>query len=147
MYAPLCVMACSLQELGKSNPQLLQLINSNQQEFLQLLSQAGDDEGEEGMEEALGALAGAAGGMGAVVELTPEDDAAIQRLQALGFDRDMCIVSAGVLDRPAFDSRRLFRACWLQSCEHAPHAPATHSAVLSFRVTLASLVAGGVSGV
>ncbi len=59
-----------------------------------MLSQAGDDdeEGDEGLAGLAELAAGAGGGM-PVIELTPEDDAAIQRLQALGFDRNACVVS------------------------------------------------------
>mmetsp|Transcript_14944 Transcript_14944/g.38398 ORF Transcript_14944/g.38398 Transcript_14944/m.38398 type:complete len:355 (-) Transcript_14944:31-1095(-) len=77
-----------LQELGKQNPQLLQLINSNQQEFLRLINEPAP-EGVPGMDE-LAAMAG--GGEGAVtIELSQEDRDAIERLEALGFDRNMCV--------------------------------------------------------
>lgn len=51
-----------LQELGKQNPQLLQLINANQQEFYSLLNDMPTD----GMEEdsMAAAMGGAGGGMG-----------------------------------------------------------------------------------
>eukprot|EP00197_Chlamydomonas_leiostraca_P002491 CAMPEP_0202857126 /NCGR_PEP_ID=MMETSP1391-20130828/179_1 /ASSEMBLY_ACC=CAM_ASM_000867 /TAXON_ID=1034604 /ORGANISM="Chlamydomonas leiostraca, Strain SAG 11-49" /LENGTH=392 /DNA_ID=CAMNT_0049535885 /DNA_START=95 /DNA_END=1273 /DNA_ORIENTATION=- len=91
------ILVPMLQELGKSNPQLLQMINSNQQEFLQLLSQAGEGEDEEGVDE--GMLAAMGGGGGMVVELTAEDDAAIQRLQALGFDRESCVEAYFACDK------------------------------------------------
>eukprot|EP00951_Prasinocladus_malaysianus_P030330 scaffold284990_cov30-Prasinocladus_malaysianus.AAC.1 len=52
-----------LQELGKQNPQLLQLINTNQQEFLRLINEPGE-EGGPGM-EALAAMAGGDGEQGA----------------------------------------------------------------------------------
>ena len=41
------VMQPMLQELGKQNPHLLQLINDNQEEFLHLINQpeTGDTEG------------------------------------------------------------------------------------------------------
>lgn len=73
------------------------MINTNQQEFLQLLSQAGEGDDDEGMDEGMMAAMGGGGGM--VVELTPEDDAAIQRLQALGFDRESCVVGGVCLAR------------------------------------------------
>jgi UV excision repair protein RAD23 len=60
------------------------MINSNQQEFMRLLAEAPDDDE---MAEALAA----AGGMAIEVELTPEDEAAISRLEGLGFQRDQCI--------------------------------------------------------
>lgn len=44
------------QELGKQNPALLQIINSNQQEFMRLLTEAPTDEEEAAMAEALGGL-------------------------------------------------------------------------------------------
>jgi UV excision repair protein RAD23 len=92
---------------------MLQLINAHQAEFLAMLSGGGGGgggggegdgglaglmgggEGDEGEEDdegaaALGALA-ALGGP-AVIELTQEDDAAITRLQGLGFDRNACVV-------------------------------------------------------
>mmetsp|Transcript_24935 Transcript_24935/g.44422 ORF Transcript_24935/g.44422 Transcript_24935/m.44422 type:complete len:222 (-) Transcript_24935:306-971(-) len=79
-----------LQELGKQNPQLLQLINSNQQDFLRLINEPAP-EGAPGMEE-LAAMAAGGGNDGAVtIELSQEDREAIERLEALGFDRTMCI--------------------------------------------------------
>ncbi len=69
-----------LQQLGQSNPDLLQLINANQQAFLQLLNDGGEDEGEGG------APPGAQ-----YIQVTQEEKAAIDRLEALGFDRALVI--------------------------------------------------------
>ncbi|KAI8801935.1 hypothetical protein BJ742DRAFT_749347 [Cladochytrium replicatum] len=66
-----------LQTIGERNPQLLELINQNPDAFLQALAEGGDGDDEEGA--------------GQVITITPEEDAAIQRLTALGFDRAMAI--------------------------------------------------------
>ncbi|KAI8802860.1 hypothetical protein BJ742DRAFT_831708 [Cladochytrium replicatum] len=66
-----------LQTIGERNPQLLELINQNPDAFLQALAEGVEgDEGE---------------GPGQVITITPEEDAAIQRLTALGFDRALAI--------------------------------------------------------
>ena len=80
-----------LAELQRQNPQLYALINGNQEEFLALLNEpapadalqnlAAGLEGMEGME----GLAGGGGGDGAQIEISEEDNAAIERLAALGF--------------------------------------------------------------
>ncbi|KAJ7529604.1 hypothetical protein O6H91_15G057900 [Diphasiastrum complanatum] len=74
-----------LQELGRQNPQLLRLINDNQAEFLRLINEAGA-EGAEG--DVLGQLAGA---MPQTISVTPEEREAIERLEAMGFDRALVI--------------------------------------------------------
>lgn len=56
--------ACVPQELGKSNPQMLQMLNSHQSEFLELLEEEGQGELEDlfgmgGEEGEAGELAGA----------------------------------------------------------------------------------------
>jgi len=79
-----------LQELGKQNPQLLQLINGNQQEFLSLINEAGPEGGIPGME---GAPAPP------TITITPEDQAAIERLQSMGFDRAVCIEAYFACDK------------------------------------------------
>ncbi|XP_074274838.1 ubiquitin receptor RAD23c-like isoform X2 [Silene latifolia] len=69
-----------LQELGKQNPQLMRLIQENQNDFLQLMNEP--VEGEEG--NILGQLGGE---MPQAIEVTPEEREAIERLEAMGFDR------------------------------------------------------------
>ncbi|KAI3455168.1 hypothetical protein Pfo_011831 [Paulownia fortunei] len=82
-----------LQELGKQNPSLLTLIQENQQEFLQLINEHGDgsegedifDHGEQDMPHA--------------VSVTPEDQEAIERMEAMGFDRALVIEAFLACDR------------------------------------------------
>lgn len=90
-----------LQELGKQNPRLLDLINSNQQEFLQLLNEPLPEgaSAEQLMEGLMGE--GAEGeGLGATeIQITPEENEAIQRLEAMGFDRALVIQAFFACDK------------------------------------------------
>ncbi|XP_052185932.1 ubiquitin receptor RAD23c-like [Diospyros lotus] len=69
-----------LQELGKQNPHLVRLIQEHQADFLRLINEP--VEGGEG--NLLGDLAAA---MPQAVTVTPEEREAIERLEAMGFDR------------------------------------------------------------
>ncbi|KAK8476842.1 hypothetical protein V6N13_017073 [Hibiscus sabdariffa] len=69
-----------LQELGKQNPHLMRLIQEHQADFLRLINEPA--EGGEG--NVLGQLAEA---MPQAVQVTPEERDAIERLEAMGFDR------------------------------------------------------------
>ncbi|EOY02081.1 hypothetical protein QUC31_013459 [Theobroma cacao] len=69
-----------LQELGKQNPHLMRLIQEHQADFLRLINEPA--EGGEG--NILGQLAEA---MPQAVQVTPEEREAIERLEAMGFDR------------------------------------------------------------
>ncbi|XP_052199593.1 ubiquitin receptor RAD23c-like isoform X2 [Diospyros lotus] len=69
-----------LQELGKQNPHLMRLIQEHQADFLRLINEP--VEGGEG--NILGQLAAA---MPQSVTVTPEEREAIERLEAMGFDR------------------------------------------------------------
>ncbi|EIE21558.1 UV excision repair protein Rad23 [Coccomyxa subellipsoidea C-169] len=78
-----------LQELGKQNPELLTLINANQQEFLRIIN---EPPSVIMFWLTVRLLLFAALPPGAVaVHLTEEEQAAIQRLETLGFDRNRCI--------------------------------------------------------
>ncbi|KAH7569841.1 hypothetical protein JRO89_XS05G0007100 [Xanthoceras sorbifolium] len=69
-----------LQELGKQNPQLMRLIQDHQADFLRLIN-----EPVEGGEGNIGSQLAAA--MPQSVTVTPEEREAIERLEAMGFDR------------------------------------------------------------
>ena len=69
-----------LGELQRQNPQLYHLINSNQEEFLQLLNEPSDFEAQ-GMGE----------GEMEQIELSKEENEACERLMALGFTMEQCV--------------------------------------------------------
>ncbi|KAI8597105.1 UV excision repair protein Rad23 [Dissophora ornata] len=77
-----------LIQLGQSNPQMLQLINQNQQAFLQLLNEG--YEGEEG---------GAPPAGSNHIYVTQAEQEAIQRLENLGFDRQTAVEAFLACDR------------------------------------------------
>ncbi|KAG6601319.1 Ubiquitin receptor RAD23c, partial [Cucurbita argyrosperma subsp. sororia] len=72
-----------LQELGKQNPQLIRLIQDHQPDFLRLINEPLEGEG-----NILGQLAEA---MPQAITVTPEEREAIQRLEDLGFDRALVV--------------------------------------------------------
>ncbi|ORZ00041.1 XPC-binding domain-domain-containing protein [Lobosporangium transversale] len=77
-----------LIQLGQSNPHMLQLINQNQQGFLQLLNEG--YEGDEGGAPPPGTNH---------VYVTQEEQEAIQRLENLGFDRQTAVEAFLACDR------------------------------------------------
>lgn len=81
-----------LQELGKQNPQLLRLIQEHHAEFLQLINEPLDgsegdifDQPEQDMPHA--------------INVTPAEQEAIERLEAMGFDRALVIEAFLACDR------------------------------------------------
>ncbi|GLT34029.1 hypothetical protein SLA2020_085750 [Shorea laevis] len=66
-----------LQELGKQNPHLMQLIQAHQADFLRLINEPVEGEGNPFMPQA--------------VTVTPEERDAIERLEAMGFDRNLVL--------------------------------------------------------
>ncbi|KAH6803697.1 Rad23 UV excision repair protein family [Perilla frutescens var. frutescens] len=73
-----------LQELGKQNPQLVRMIQEHQADFLRLINEPV----EEGEGNILGQLADT---MPQAVTVTPEEREAIERLEAMGFDRALVL--------------------------------------------------------
>ncbi|KAG8213906.1 UV excision repair protein [Butyriboletus roseoflavus] len=78
-----------IQQLAAANPQVGQLLAENPQALLNFLAEGG----EEGEFEGEG-LPGVQ-----VVNITPEEQAAIERLQALGFSRDAAVEAYLVCDK------------------------------------------------
>ncbi|KAK4423583.1 Ubiquitin receptor c [Sesamum alatum] len=73
-----------LQELGKQNPQLVRLIQEHQADFLRLINEPVEG----GAGNVLEQLAGA---MPQAIQVTPEEREAIERLEAMGFDRALVL--------------------------------------------------------
>ncbi|XP_010265160.1 PREDICTED: ubiquitin receptor RAD23c-like [Nelumbo nucifera] len=69
-----------LQELGKQNPHLMRLIQEHQADFLRLINEPVEGEG-----NLFGQMAPA------TVQVTPEEREAIERLEAMGFDRALVL--------------------------------------------------------
>ncbi|KAM3252450.1 ubiquitin receptor RAD23c isoform X1 [Capsicum annuum] len=72
-----------LQELGKQNPHLMRLIQEHQPDFLRLINEPVEGEG-----NVLGQTPGA---IPQAVTVTPEEREAIERLEAMGFDRALVL--------------------------------------------------------
>ncbi|KAJ3227111.1 hypothetical protein HK099_003330 [Clydaea vesicula] len=91
-----------LQQLGQANPQLLELINGNQDAFLSLLMEGGEGaaatEGGATGENPAGA-GNTAPPNQQYISVTPEEEAAINRLAGLGFDRQMAIEAFFACDK------------------------------------------------
>lgn len=80
-----------LRQIGQSNPPLLQMISQNQERFIQMLNEPA--EGGDVSDQAQGGglpSAGAPPGSG-IIQVTPSEKEAIERLKALGFSEGMCI--------------------------------------------------------
>lgn len=81
-----------LQQIGQSNPQLLQRISQNQERFIAMLNDQDDEPGQQG-----GGVGGQGGGQdpmgggGGYIQVTPQEKEAIERLKALGFSEAMCL--------------------------------------------------------
>ncbi|XP_049375022.1 ubiquitin receptor RAD23d-like isoform X3 [Solanum verrucosum] len=72
-----------LQELGKQNPQLMRLIQEHQADFLRLINEPVEGEGNVPGQPA--------GTIPQAVTVTPEEREAIERLEAMGFDRALVL--------------------------------------------------------
>jgi UV excision repair protein RAD23 len=95
-----------LQELGRNNPDLLRVINAHQAEFLAMINEPAPPDGAPDVAALVQQLAAGAGGSeegegeeGMEVELSEEDAAAVERLAALGFDRDACVEAYIICER------------------------------------------------
>lgn len=82
-----------IQQIGAQNPELLNFITQHQEEFAQFLNEPVDGADIAALLGGLGGAGGAPGGAGGpvTIALTPEDQAAIERLQSLGFPRNAVI--------------------------------------------------------
>ncbi|GAA6034530.1 hypothetical protein JCM8097_005378 [Rhodosporidiobolus ruineniae] len=98
-----------LQQLAQSNPELLTLIERNQAEFVEYLQEgAGDDADMSDLLDQLGGGDDDMGGEGGLlgehggaqyISVTPEENEAIERLVAMGFERNLAIQAYIACDR------------------------------------------------
>jgi len=76
------MLSTMLQQIGQSNPQLLQIISQNQEAFIRMINESdGEDMGEEmeGLDQP------------GVIQVSPQDKEAIERLKALGFPEHLVV--------------------------------------------------------
>jgi UV excision repair protein RAD23 len=80
------MLPAMLQQIGSSNPQLLQIISQNQEAFIRMINETEKGGGE-------GAVEGEEGSLDApgVIQVSPQDKEAIERLKALGFPEHLVI--------------------------------------------------------
>jgi len=85
------MLTTMLQQIGSSNPQLLQLISQNQEDFIRMINESEEGEGETGG----GGLPGEGPGdlldQPGVIQVSPQDKEAIERLKALGFPEHLVV--------------------------------------------------------
>ncbi|EJD03021.1 UV excision repair protein Rad23 [Fomitiporia mediterranea MF3/22] len=84
-----------IQQIAQSNPNLAQYLEQNPEALLQLLGAIG---GEGGLEEGEGGEGGIPPGA-TVLQVTPEERAAIERLEALGFPRQQVVEAYFACDK------------------------------------------------
>merc|ERR1712088_1159750 len=88
------MLSTMLQQIGQSNPQLLQIISQNQEAFIRMINEGeagGEGVGEEGGVGGLGAALGDALDQPGVIQVSPQDKEAIERLKALGFPEHLVV--------------------------------------------------------
>jgi len=85
------MLSTMLQQIGQANPQLLQIISQNQEAFIRMINET---EGEESGGPGLGEGGEELGGLGeqqGVIQVSPQDKEAIERLKALGFPEHLVV--------------------------------------------------------
>jgi len=83
-----------LQNIGQSNPELLQIISQNQEAFIRMINES-DDPASGGSGGRGGGRPAASGeehlGESGVIQVSPQDKEAIERLKALGFPEHLVV--------------------------------------------------------
>jgi len=81
-----------LQQIGQSNPQLLQIISQNQEAFIRMINEGeAGEEGEGGIPVLPGEGTGDVLDQPGVIQVSPQDKEAIERLKALGFPEHLVV--------------------------------------------------------
>lgn len=92
-----------LQQIGQTNPALLQLISENQESFLNMLNEPNDEQNEPASAgQGLGGAGGAAieeREIPQTITMTPQDRDAIERLKALGFPEHLVLQAYFACDK------------------------------------------------
>lgn len=88
-----------LQQLGQSNPELLQLINRNQQAFLQFLAEGSGVDLGGAFGEDDDDMEGGGAGMQNVVQVSEAERDSITRMEQMGFPRDIVLQAFIACDR------------------------------------------------
>lgn len=92
-----------LQQIGQTNPALLQLISENQESFLNMLNEPNDEQNEPAnVGSGLGGSAGSAieeRELPQTITMTPQDRDAIERLKALGFPEHLVLQAYFACDK------------------------------------------------
>jgi UV excision repair protein RAD23 len=99
-----------IQQLAQANPGLAQQLIANPEALYELLGVApgeegdeGEDEWEAGGDELMAAMggggAGGEGGANNVISVTEEENASIERLQSMGFERNRVLEAFLLCDR------------------------------------------------
>lgn len=86
------MLSTMLQQIGQSNPQLLQIISQNQEAFIRMINEGeGGEVGEGGLAGLAGDAPGEALDQPGVIQVSPQDKEAIERLKALGFPEHLVV--------------------------------------------------------
>merc|ERR1712203_11531 len=86
------MLSTMLQQIGQSNPQLLQIISQNQEAFIRMINEGeAGEEGEGGIPGLPGEGPGDALDQPGVIQVSPQDKEAIERLKALGFPEHLVV--------------------------------------------------------
>jgi len=85
-----------LQNIGQSNPELLQIISQNQEAFIRMINESDDSSSGSGGSGRTGSGRPATGGEehlgeSGVIQVSPQDKEAIERLKALGFPEHLVV--------------------------------------------------------
>eukprot|EP00252_Welwitschia_mirabilis_P001273 TRINITY_DN11167_c0_g1_i1.p1 TRINITY_DN11167_c0_g1~~TRINITY_DN11167_c0_g1_i1.p1 ORF type:complete len:379 (-),score=87.42 TRINITY_DN11167_c0_g1_i1:36-1073(-) len=81
-----------LEELSRRDPHLMALIQENHEEFLNLINEPNQDDDEDTLNQIIEE-------MPQTINVTPEENAAIERLVAMGFDRTLVVEAFFACDK------------------------------------------------
>merc|ERR1712001_738480 len=87
-----------LQQLGQSNPELLQLISQNQEAFIRMINEP-DSGAAPGSGPGSGVHGGVSEDMPGMIQVSQQDKEAIERLKALGFPEHLVVQAYFACDK------------------------------------------------